>query len=296
MIPAAFDYELASSADHALDLLGQHGDEAKLLAGGHSLLPLMRIRLAAPGLLVDIGRLSELAYVRDAGDQLAVGALTRHETLHFDDLLNQHCPILAHTVGEIGDPQVRHRGTIGGSVAHGDPAADVPAVLVALGATMVVRGQQGQREIAAGDFFQGLFTTALEDTELLTEIRVPKTSGMGWSYQKFNPRAQDWAVVGAAALVRRTNGGPTGPSHTGTDHRTVLGAGTAVVTLTNMGERPIRATAVEQALASGADLATASQEAAQGTNPPSDPLGSAEYRRGLAPVLVRRALEEALSR
>jgi len=280
MIPAAFDYERAESADHALELLGQHGDDAKLLAGGHSLLPLMRIRLATPGMLVDIGRLGELSYVRDGGDHLAVGALTRHETLHFDDLLNQHCPVLAHTVGEIGDPQVRHRGTIGGSIAHGDPAADVPAVLVALGATMVVRGQQGQREVAAGDFFQGLFTTVLEDTELLTEIRVPKTSGMGWSYQKFNPRAQDWAVVGACALVRRDNGGP----------------GSAVVTLTNMGERPIRATAVEQALASGADLTTASQEAAQGTNPPSDPLGSAEYRRGLAPVLVRRALEEALSR
>jgi aerobic carbon-monoxide dehydrogenase medium subunit len=280
MIPAAFDYERADSPDHALQLLAEHGDDAKLLAGGHSLLPLMRIRLAAPGMLVDIGRLDELAYVRDAGDQIAIGALTRHESLHFDDLLNQHCPVLSHTIGEIGDPQVRHRGTIGGSVAHGDPASDVPAVLVALGATMVVRGQQGQREVAAGDFFKGLFETALEDTDLLTEVRVPKTSGMGWSYQKFNPRAQDWAVVGACALVRRENGG----------------AGTAVVTLTNMDERPIRATAVEQALASGADLATASQEAAKGTNPLSDPLGSAEYRRGLAPVLVRRALEEALAR
>jgi carbon-monoxide dehydrogenase medium subunit len=275
MIPAAFDYELAESADHAVALLAQHGDDAKLLAGGHSLLPLMRMRLAAPALLVDIGRLDELSYVRDAGDHLAIGALTRHETLHFDDILNQHCPLLAHTAGEIGDPQVRHRGTIGGSVAHGDPAADIPAVLVALGANVVAKGPGGEREIQAGDFFQGLFTTALEDTELLTEIRVPKTSGQGWSYQKFNPRAQDWAVVGAAALV--------------TD-------GSAVVTLTNMGERPLRATAVEQALAAGADPATASQHAAEGTSPPSDPLGSAEYRRGIAPVLVRRALEEALAR
>ena len=277
MIPAAFDYELAESADHALELLGQHGDEAKLLAGGHSLLPLMRMRLAAPSLLVDIGRLGELSYVRDGGDHLALGALTTHHDLHVNDLLNQQGPLLAHTIGEIGDPQVRHRGTIGGSVAHGDPAADVPAVLLALGATLVARGQGGEREIAVDDFFQGLFTTALEDTELLTEIRVPKHPGQGWSYKKFNPRAQDWAVVGAAALVDGANG-------------------SAVVTLTNMGERPLRATAVEQALAAGADPAAASQHAAEGTSPPSDPLGSAEYRRGIAPVLVRRALEEALGR
>ena len=275
MIPAAFDYELATSADHAVELLGQHGDEAKLLAGGHSLLPLMRMRLAAPSLLVDIGRLDELSYVRDAGDHLAIGALTKHETLHFDDVLNQHCPILAHTAGEIGDPQVRHRGTIGGSVAHADPASDIPAVLVALDAELVVHGPAGDRTVAARDFFRGIFESALGPQDLLTEIRVPKVGGAGWSYQKFNPRAQDWAIVGVAAQVR--------------DGRTA-------VALTNMGDTPLRAGAVEAALAGGADAAAASEHALEGTRPPNDALASAEYRRHLARVLTRRAVEEAASR
>ncbi|HKF00145.1 MAG TPA: xanthine dehydrogenase family protein subunit M [Actinomycetes bacterium] len=277
MIPAAFDYELADSPEHALRLLAEGGEDARLLAGGQSLLPLMRLRLATPALLVDIGRLADLEYVREDGGELAIGALTRHETLRSDRLAGQHCPILAHAAGEVGDPQVRHMGTIGGSVAHGDPAADLPSVLLALGATMVVQEPGGMRTIGVGDFFTGLFTTALGPSSLLTEVRVPKLDGGGWSYQKFNPRAQDWAVVGAAAVAR----GHDGRRET-------------AVALTNMGETPLRATAVERALASGADPAEASRAAAEGTSPPSDPLGSAEYRRALAPVLVRRALEEAL--
>jgi carbon-monoxide dehydrogenase medium subunit len=274
VIPAPFDYEVAESADHAVALLGQHGEDAKLLAGGHSLLPLMRLRLATPSVLVDIGRLQDLNYVRDAGDHLAVGALTTHEELHFDELLLRECPLLAHTAGEIGDPQVRHMGTIGGSVAHADPASDLPTVLLALDAELVVHGPGGDRTLPASGFWKGIFESELGPQDLLTEIRVPKLSG-GWSYQKFNPRAQDWAIVGVAAVAR--NGG-------------------AAVALTNMGETPLRASAVEQALAGGAGAADAAEQALEGTNPPEDALASADYRRHLAKVLVRRALEEAGSR
>ena len=275
MIPAPFDYELAESADHAVALLGQHGEDAKLLAGGHSLLPLMRLRLATPSVLIDIGRLRDLSYVRDAGDHLAVGALTTHEELHFDELLLRECPLLAHTAGEIGDPQVRHMGTIGGSVAHADPASDLPTVLLALDAELVVHGPGGDRTLPASGFWKGIFESELGPQDLLTEIRVPKTGGAGWSYQKFNPRAQDWAIVGVAAV--RRNGG-------------------AAVALTNMGETPLRASAVEQAVAGGAGPADAAEQALEGTNPPEDALASADYRRHLAKVLVRRALEEAGSR
>ena len=275
MIPADFDYVAPESLDEALAALREGGEDAKLLAGGHSLLPLMKLRLAAPSVLIDIGRLRDLAYVRDAGDVLAIGALTTHDELHRDALLEQHCPLLAHTAGEIGDPQVRHRGTIGGSVAHADPASDLPTVLLALDAELVARGPGGERTIPAADFFQGLFTSALGPQDLLTEIRVPKLGGSGWSYQKFNVRAQDWAIVGVAAVTR--NGG-------------------AAVTLTNMGETPLRAAAVEQALAGGADPATAAEQALEGTSPPDDALASAEYRSHLAKVLVRRAIEEARSR
>ena len=277
MIPAAFDYERAESADHALELLGRHGEDAKLLAGGHSLLPMMKVRLAAPSVLIDIGKLGELSGIRDAGDHIAIGATTKHEAVHFDDLVNQHCPLLAHAAGEVGDPQVRHMGTLGGSVAHGDPASDLPTVLLALEATMVVRGPQGERTVGADQFFRSLFETDLGPADLLTEVRVPKTGGAGWSYLKFNPRAQDWAVVGVAVLAGGNGGGTR-------------------VALTNMGERPLRATAVEEALAAGASPTEAAQQADQGTSPPSDPLGSAEYRRYLAKVLTRRALEEARSR
>jgi aerobic carbon-monoxide dehydrogenase medium subunit len=274
VIPAAFDYEVAESADHAVSLLGQHGEDAKLLAGGHSLLPLMRLRLAAPSVLVDIGRIGELNYVRDGGDHVAVGALTTHEQVHFSELLQRECPILAHTAGEVGDPQVRHRGTVGGSVAHADPASDIPTVLLALDADLVVHGPGGDRVVPARDFWKGIFESDLGPQDLLTEIRVPKLAGAGWSYQKFHPRAQDWAIVGVAA---------------------VAGNGGVSVALTNMGEKPLRASGVEQALASGADPAGAAEQALEGTSPPNDALASDEYRRHLAKVLVRRAIEGARS-
>jgi aerobic carbon-monoxide dehydrogenase medium subunit len=274
VIPAAFDYEVAESADHAVSLLGQHGEDAKLLAGGHSLLPLMRLRLAAPTVLVDIGRLRDLSYVRDGGDHVAIGALTTHEEAHFSELLQRECPILAHTAGEVGDPQVRHRGTVGGSVAHADPASDIPTVLLALDADLVVHGPGGDRTVPARNFWKGIFESELGPQDLLTEIRVPKLAGAGWSYQKFHPRAQDWAIVGVAAVA--SNGG-------------------AKVALTNMGETPLRASAVEQALAGGADPAAAAEQALEGTSPPNDALASDEYRRHLAKVLVRRAIEGARS-
>ena len=274
MIPAEFEYELAESGEQALQLLEQHGDEAKLLAGGHSLLPLMKLRLATPSMLIDIGRLDDMSYIRDDGDAIAIGALTRHEVVEGSDVLKQHCAIVAHTAGEIGDPQVRHFGTIGGSLAHGDPASDLPTVMLALDAEVVVRSSSGERTVAANEFFTGLFETALGPTELLTEIRVPKLTG-GWSYQKFHHRAQDWAIVGVAAVQRN---------------------GKASVALTNMAEVPLRASGVEQALASGNDAAAAAEEAAENTSPPSDPFGSADYRRALAKVLTRRALQEAMGR
>jgi aerobic carbon-monoxide dehydrogenase medium subunit len=271
MIPARFDYEVAGSVDEAVELLGSR-DEAKLLAGGHSLLPLMKLRFARPELIVDIGRLSDLSYVRDDGDRVAIGALTRHHEVANDGTLKQSCGLMAHTAGLIGDPQVRHRGTIGGSVAHGDPASDMPTVLLALDAELVVRGPDGERTVAAADFFQSLFQTALGEQDVLTEIRVPKLEGAGWAYEKFSRRAQDWATVGVAAV--RQNG-------------------SARVALTNMGSTPVRASAVEEAIASGSDAAAAAERAAEGTSPPSDTQGSAEYRKHLAAVLVRRALEEA---
>jgi aerobic carbon-monoxide dehydrogenase medium subunit len=274
VIPAAFDYEVAESADHAVSLLGEHGEDAKLLAGGHSLLPLMRVRLATPTMLVDIGRIGELDYIRDGGDHVAVGALTTMEDAHFSELLQRDCPILAHTSGEVGDPQVRHRGTVGGTVAHADPASDIPTVLLALDAELVVHGPNGDRTVPARDFWKGIFESDLGPQDVLTEIRVPKLAGAGWNYQKFHPRAQDWAIVGVAAVAR--DGGVS-------------------VALTNMGEKPLRAGAVEQALASGADPATAAEQALEGTSPPNDALASAEYRRHLAKVLVRRAIEGARS-
>ena len=272
MIPAQFDYEVAESVDHAIELLGS-GKDAKLLAGGHSLLPLMRLRLARPELLVDIGRLSDLSYVREHGDAVAIGALTRYHDLHNDELLRAECPILAEAVGTIGDPQVRHRGTIGGSVAHCDPASDVPTVLLALDAELVVRGPGGERRLPVGESFAGFLQTALEPTDVLTEIRVPKTGAGGWAYEKMTRRAQDWATVGVAAV--QVNGG-------------------AHVALTNMGATALRAGGVEEALSSGADPAKAAERAAEGTSPPSDHNASAEFREHLARVLTRRALQEAL--
>jgi carbon-monoxide dehydrogenase medium subunit len=272
MIPAVFDYVRAGSVDEAISLLGSH-DDAKLLAGGHSLLPAMKLRVARPATLVDIGRLSDLSYVREDGDRIAIGALTRHHDLANAEALQQLCPIVAHAAGQIGDPQVRHMGTIGGSVAHGDPAGDLPTVLLALDAEFVARGPKGVRTMAADGFFTSLFETGLAPDEVLTEIRIPKAAA-GWSFMKFQRRAQDWAVVGVSAV--RSNGGV----HVG---------------LTNMGLTPLRATGVEEAVDGGADPASAAARADEGTAPPDDAFGSAEYRRELAKVLVRRALEEAMA-
>jgi carbon-monoxide dehydrogenase medium subunit len=275
MIPAPFEYRRVDTVDEAIQALSD-GPDAKLLAGGHSLLPLMKLRLARPSLLVDISRLEDLKYVKEDGDRVAIGALTRHHDVANSEVLQELCPIVSYAAGEIGDPQVRHVGTIGGSVAHADPASDMPSVLLALDAEMEVRGPGGVRNVGAGDFFKGLFEPDLATDEVLTEIRVPKTAGRGWSYLKFHRRAQDWALVGVAALAQ--NG--AGPS----------------VALTNMADRPVRAAGVEEALVGGADPAAASERAAEGTSPPSDAFASAEYRGELVKVLVRRAIEEAQAR
>ena len=280
MIPATFDYEVAESAEHAIALLGERED-AKLLAGGHSLLPAMKLRLARPSLLVDVGRLGELSYVRDAGEQVAIGALTRHRDVRDAALLREHCPIVSYTAGQVGDPQVRHRGTIGGSLSHGDPASDLPAVILALEAELVVRGSGGEHTVAARDFFTGVFQTALGSAEMLTEIRVPKLGeSTGWSYTKMSRRAQDWATVAVAAIVERSNG---------SIEKASLG-------LTNMGATPLRAAAAEAAIAGGATVTEAAALAAEGTEPPSDHSASADFRRHLVQVLAGRALEEALAR
>jgi carbon-monoxide dehydrogenase medium subunit len=271
VIPAAFDYRRATSVDDAIGLLSRHGEDAKLLAGGHSLLPLMKLRLAAPAILIDIGRLADLSYVRDQGDRVAIGALTRHRDLEINDTLGAHAPLLAHVAGQVGDPQVRHRGTIGGSIAHGDPASDLPAACLALDATFTVVGPEGSRAIPATGFFQGFLETDLRPDEVLTEISVPKMDGAGWSFQKFNRRAQDWAIVGVAAVTGARPG----------------------IALVNMGPVPLRAGAVEAALAGGASPTEAAAHAADGLEPPEDLNASPEYRRHLAQVLVRRALEEA---
>jgi len=276
MIPAPFEYRRVGTVDEAIQALSD-GTDAKLLAGGHSLLPLMKLRLARPSLLVDISRLQDLKYVKEDGDRVAIGALTRHHDVANSEVLQELCPIVSYAAGEIGDPQVRHVGTIGGSVAHADPASDMPSVLLALDAEMVIRGAGGaSRAVPASGFFKGLFEPDLATDEVLTEIRVPKTTGRGWSYLKFHRRAQDWALVGVAALAQ--NG--AGPS----------------VALTNMADRPVRASGVEEELAGGADPAAASQRAAEGTSPPTDAFASAEYRLELVKVLVRRALEEAEAR
>lgn len=271
MIPSSFDYRRASSLDDALGLLAEGGEDAKLIAGGHSLLPLMKLRLASPTLLVDIGPIRDLSFVREAGDHVAVGALTRHADAAHSEVLQRDVPILAHVAGQIGDPQVRHRGTIGGSICHGDPASDLPAVCLALRATFAVSGPSGERLVPATEFFTSFLETALAPGEILTEIRFPKVGGAGWSFQKFTLRAQDWAIVGVAAVRNGTTG----------------------VGLVNMADTPVVAAGVEAAVAAGASPAEAAEHASDGLEPPSDVRSSASYRRHLASVLVRRALEEA---
>jgi carbon-monoxide dehydrogenase medium subunit len=276
VIPAPFDYQRAASVDEAIGLLTEHGDDAKLLAGGHSLLPLMKLRLAAPQMLVDIGGLGDLSFVEGGPGSgvMRIGALTRHHDLATSGLLNEQVPLLAAVAAQVGDPQVRHRGTIGGSVAHGDPASDLPAALLALRATFVARGPGGEREIAADDFFTGFLETALAADEVLTEIRVPAVPGVGWAFEKFNRRAQDWAIVGVAAVLTDSDTGP--------------GVG-----LVNMGAQPLRAAGTEDALRSGSSAADAAARADEGTEPPEDLNASPDYRRHLARVLTRRALQTA---
>jgi carbon-monoxide dehydrogenase medium subunit len=279
VIPASFDYDVAESVDHAIELLGSNGGDTKLLAGGHSLIPAMKLRIARPARLVDLGRLADLAYVKDSGTHVAIGSLTRLAEVASDPLLAEHCPIVSFTAGQIGDPQVRHRGTIGGTLAHGDPASDLPAVARALGAELVARGQGGERVIPATDFFTGVFETALQPDEVLVEARVPKlAASTGWAYLKAHRRAIDWATVGVAALVHRDNGSAAGAS----------------IGLVNMGGTPLRARAAEDAVAGGGSLADASALVTEGADPPSDHAGSSEYRAHLAQVLTRRALERAL--
>jgi carbon-monoxide dehydrogenase medium subunit len=234
------------------------------------LVPLLKLRLASPSVLIDIGRVKDLSYIKDAGDHLAIGALTRHHDVEYSDLLKQHCALLPAVAVHVGDSQVRHRGTIGGSIAHGDPASDFPAAIAALGATMVIRGPKGERTVSAADFFQGFLTTAVQPDELLTEIRVPKITGAKVNYQKFNRRAQDWAIVGVAAYRLGDQAG---------------------VGLCNMGSTPIRGAGVEAALKGGASVADAAAHAAEGTDAPGDLNGTSEYREHLARVLTRRALE-----
>lgn len=283
MIPASFEYIRPGSVDEAVAALAEHGPDAKVLAGGHSLLPLMKLRLAHPSVLVDIGRTDGLRGVSEDGEWLVIGAATTHHDIVTSDLVREHCGVLADVTAMVGDPQVRHRGTIGGSLAHADPASDQPAVVVALDAELVTQGPSGRRTIPAADFFTDWMATAMEPDELLLEVRVPKLDGWTWNYQKFNRVAQAWAIVGSCAIVRRDDGS----------------VGDARVGLTHMGPTPLRANATEEAL-TGTDgspgaIASAAEQAAEGTSPTADLNAEPDYREHLARVLTRRALEAALS-
>ena len=281
MIPAEFDYVRAASVDEALGALREHGD-AKVLAGGQSLIPLLRLRLAYPSVLVDVGRIDEMRGVREDGDRLVIGAATTHDEVLRDPLVRRGCPVIADVVRTVADPAVRHRGTFGGSIAHADPAGDLPALALALDASMEVAGSGGRRTIPAGEFFLDYFQTAVGADEVLVSVSVPKL-GDGWGhyYEKFNLVAQAYALVGAVALVQRSNGD----------------VGEARVGLVNMGPTPIRARAVEQALAGSAAtaeaVAAAAGSAGEGTSPTSDVHASADYRTHLARVLTGRALTAA---
>ena len=271
MIPAKFDYKPASSTEEAIALLTEYGDEAKIIAGGHSLLPLMKLRLANPEVLIDIGGINDLSFIEDKGDHIAVGALTRHRLVEQSDLLKQHIPLLAHTAGHVGDPQVRNRGTIGGSLCHGDPASDLPAVVLATRATLLITGPNGERKVEADDFFTDFWETAVAEDELLMEIQFPKFTGQEWSFQKFNRRAQDWAIVGCA-LQHSDNPG---------------------IGMINMGTTPVRASAAEAALKSGETNSDVAGLADDGLSPPSDIHGQEDYRRHLSKVLLGRALDNS---
>jgi len=279
MISAAFEYESPKTLKDALGLLAANS-EAKLLAGGHSLLPAMKLRLASPAMLVDLGRIAGLSYIREAGGKIAIGAMTTHADIATSSVLLASSPLLAQTAEHIGDVQVRNRGTIGGSLAHADPAADYPAAVLALDAEIVASSATGERTIAARDFFTGLFATALGPNEIITEIRVPKTSGSArTAYCKFHHPASGFAVVGVAALVRAKGAGIESVS----------------VGITGVGQNAYRATGVEKALAGKtlSDIAEASKNAAEGVDALGDHFASAEYRKHLAAVSTRRALQAA---
>jgi aerobic carbon-monoxide dehydrogenase medium subunit len=282
MIPGKFDYVRPDTVDDAVRALSDAGDEAKVIAGGQSLLPLLRLRLAYPEVLVDVGGLDELRGVWDSGDALVIGARTTHYQLVHDPLVAEHAGLLAQATSTVADPAVRHRGTLGGALAHADPAGDLPAVILALDSTLIARGPRGEREIPASDFFVDYLTSSLEPDEILTAIRIPKLgAGWGYRYEKFHRTAQSWATVGVAVLVRRDNGS----------------VAEARIGLTNMGTVPVRATAAEQAARGVAASRTALNEAAaqadEGTQPPADLHGAPDYRRHLAQVLTGRALAAA---
>jgi aerobic carbon-monoxide dehydrogenase medium subunit len=268
MITAPFEYVRASSISDVLALLAEHGDDAKLLAGGHSLLPMMKLRLASPAVLVDIARVPELSGISVDGDDLVIGACTRHAAVARSAEVLADAPLLARAAGLVGDPQVRHRGTIGGSLVHADPAADLPMAALALDARLEVTGPTGVRTIPVDEFFQGFFETAVATDEILSTIRVPRRPGAGWGYEKFTRRANDWAIVGVATVAGR-------------------------IALANMGPTPLRARAAEDALRNGASIAEAAALAAEGTSPGADIHADERYRAHLARVLTRRALESA---
>jgi carbon-monoxide dehydrogenase medium subunit len=279
MIPASFEYAAPSSVDEAVRALRDGGEDAKVLAGGQSLIPLLRLRFADPSVLVDLGRVDELRGIRDDGDALVIGAMTTHATVLADPLVRQHAPLLAAATATVADRQVRHRGTFGGALAHADAAGDLPAVALALDATMEVAGAGGRRTVPAAEFFVDYLTSAVGPDEVLVSVRVPKWPGWSAHYEKFQRVAQGWALVGAAALVKRDNGS----------------IGQARVALTNVGPTPVRASAVESALAGvsasdGAAVASAAALAAEGIRPSDDVSASADYRRHLATVVTKRAV------
>jgi len=278
VIPSKFEYVAPSTVEEALTALAQGGDDAKIIAGGQSLLPVLRMRLNDPALLVDLGHVEALKGVRDDGDAIVIGAMTTHSDVYHDPLVKEHVAVLREAIEQLADPQVRHRGTFGGALAHADPAGDLGAPALALGATFAIAGSSGTRTVEADDFFEDLFTTAIGEGELLTEIRIPKYTGWGGHYEKFVRVAHQWPIVAVAAAVKVDSGTIT----------------EARVGLTNMGSTPLRARSVEQALAgkpaTDAAVREAAASAAEGTNPPSDLNGDADYRRHLATVLTRRAV------
>jgi aerobic carbon-monoxide dehydrogenase medium subunit len=282
VIPAAFDYVAPSTVDDAVRALSEAGEDAKVIAGGQSLLPVLRMRLAAPSKLIDLGRIPALRGVREDGDAIVIGAMTTHYEVQRDPLVREHAMLLVSATDTVADPQVRHRGTFGGSLAHADPAGDLLAPALALDAELVLSGMDGRRTVPAAEFFTDFFETAMRPGEILVEVRVPKRTGWSAHYEKFNRVAQAWSIVAVAAAVRVADGS----------------IAEARVGLTNMGPTPLRATAVEQALigqpATAETINEAARHAADGTSPTADGNADAEYRQHLARVLTSRAVTAAV--